>query len=243
MSDTPEANSEYSRGSGAFRALIPARRPRASRAAADPSTERTAGTVAVVVLAALGALLVLVAQFTALYHVRVATSSVPVKTVGTGANHGWAPLPIALVCLALAFAVYRYRNRAALLGLVTLGIATLVIALAADLPDVHATGLVGSSGLQFMRAANSAAAGLYLETLGSVLLIVSGGLGLLMLAPVRLARPAIASRKRATEGRTTQPVAPPARRQEAAPDADGTPPTPKTPLSLRDTERRKWSAS
>jgi hypothetical protein len=137
------------------------------------------------VVALVGALLVLVAQFTALYHVHVATSSAPIKTVGTGANHGWAPLPIALVCLPLALAVYRYGSRTALLGLAVLGIATLLIALLGDLPDAHATGLIGSGANQYVQAANKAAIGLYLETLGAVLLLVGGGVGFLMLAPAR----------------------------------------------------------
>jgi hypothetical protein len=224
VSAPPEAHSEYSRGSGAFRRLFAAysRGARGGSAAPDgparaaaeaparaasreparaASGEPAAGTAAVALVAAIGALLVIVAQFIALYHVRVATSSVAVKTVGTGSNHGWAALPLALVCLALALAVYRHGNRTALLGLSVLGIATLVIALAVDLPDVHATGLIGSSAGQFQRAANSPAAGLYLETLGSVLLLVSGGLGLLMLGPsVRIALPAIGRRPRSAPG-------------------------------------------
>ena len=67
--------------------------------------------------ASLGALLILVAQFTALYHVHSATSSAPIKTVGTGANHAWAPIPLALLAGVLAFAVYRHGSRAALVAL------------------------------------------------------------------------------------------------------------------------------
>jgi hypothetical protein len=136
-------------------------------------------------VALIGALLVLVAQFTALYHVHVATSAAPIKTVGTGANHGWAPVPIALACLPLAFAVYRDGSRVALLGLAMLGLATLLIALVGDLPDVHATGLIGSGVSQYVQGANQAALGLYLETLGAVLLLVSGGVGFVMLGSPR----------------------------------------------------------
>jgi hypothetical protein len=253
VSAPAEAKSEYSRGSGAFRRVIASRRQAAPHGSPEASTERASGTGAVVLVAIVGALLVLVAQFTALYDVRVVTSSIPVKTVGTGANHGWAALPIALVCLVLAFAVYRYGNRGALLGLATLGIATLVIALAADLPDVHATGLIGSSASQFERATNRPAAGLYLETLGSVLLLVSGGVGFLMLAPPRPPRAATAT---ASATATTPPPSPPAGQPSPEPEdwpvthdeaasgpPDGTPAGPKNPLSLRETGRRKWSAS
>jgi hypothetical protein len=236
--------------------------------AASPE-ELGAGTGAVVLVALLGALIVLLAQFVALYYVRVATSSSPVKTVGTGANHGWAPLPIALVCLALVLAVFRYGNRTALLGLIALGIATLVIALAVDLPDVHATGLIDSSAGQFQRAANSPAAGLYLETLGSVLLLVSGGVGFLMLgggstlAP-RLAGawPARSAKGAESRGRSPEATGPdpagagPARPavasdtgppRPAPPDAGRRPappdPGPTNPLGPGDKPRRRWSVS
>lgn len=179
----PEAHGEYSRGPEAFRRLSLARWRRASSPSEPRPAGRAAGTGGVVLVAVIGALLVLVAQFTALYHVHVATSSAPIKTIGTGGNHGWAPLPIALVCLVLALAVYRHGNRTALLGLVVLGIATLLIALLDDLPDAHSTGLIGSSANTYVQGAASPGAGLYLETLGSVLLLVSGGVGFLMLAP------------------------------------------------------------
>jgi hypothetical protein len=210
MSARPEAQNEYSRGSEASQGVSPARQTSESTRA----TGRLSGTGAVVFVAGVGALLVLLAQFIPLYHVHVPTSSAPVKTVGTGANHGWAPVPIALVCFALAAAVYRHGNRTALLGLAVLGVATLLIALLGDLPDAHATGLIGSSASQYVQGVSSPSAGLYLETLGAVLLLVSGGVGFLMLGS-----------------------APP-----RADDPDGTEFS-KDPLSLRDSGRRKWSAS
>ena len=188
MSARPEAQSEYSRGSEALRRLSRRHRRDESTPSDARPTGRASGTGAVVLVAAIGALLVLVAQFIPLYHVHVPTSSAPIKTVGTGANHGWAPVPIALVCFALAAAVYRHGNRTALLGLAVLGVATLLIALLGDLPDAHATGLIGSSANQYVQGVSSPSAGLYLETLGAVLLLVSGGVGFLMLgsAPSRM---------------------------------------------------------
>ena len=118
--------------------------------------------------ALLGAMLVLIAQFTALYHVHSATSSAALKTVGTGGNHAWAPIPLALAAVALAYAVYRHGNRAALAGLVALGVATLLIALFGDLPDAHSSGLIGSSAGGYVQATSSPSAGLYMETLGAV---------------------------------------------------------------------------
>ena len=114
-----------------------------------------------------------------------------------------------------------------------LGIATLLIALLGDLPDAHATGLIGSSASQYVQGAASPSAGLYLETLGAVLLLVSGGVGFLMVAPAPAA------------GRS--PAGPAGRPDEGAGDADAphgdVPPPSKRPLSLRDSQRRKWSAS
>jgi hypothetical protein len=141
----------------------------------------------------LGALLIIVAQFTSLYRVRAATGTVGVKTVETGANHAWAPIPLALLAIVLAFAAWRYGSRAALAGLVVLGIVTLLIALLGDLPNARGSGLIGSSAGGYVQATSSPSAGLYMETLGAVLLLLSGGVGFLMLAgPIaggRSARP------------------------------------------------------
>jgi hypothetical protein len=147
--------------------------------------ERDTGRAAVALIALLGALLIIVSQFTALYQLHSATSSAAIKTVETGANHAWAPIPLALVAIALAYAVYRYGNRPALAGLAVLGIATLLIALLGDLSDAHSSGLIGSSAGGYVEATSSPSAGLYMETLGAVLLLLAGGVGLLMLGPSR----------------------------------------------------------
>jgi len=139
--------------------------------------------VLIVVAASLGALLILIAQFTALYHVHSPASSAPIKTVGTGANHAWAPIPLALLAGVLAYAVYRDENRAALAALALLGVVVLLIALLGDLPDAHATGLVGSGASQYVEGTSTPSAGLYMETLGAILLLLSGGAGLLLLGP------------------------------------------------------------
>ena len=183
MTAPPEANSEYSRGSGPSRRLIPA--PwQVSSEPASPGPDGAGPARAVLAVGALlGAMLALIAQFTALYHVHSATSSAALKTVGTGGNHAWAPIPLALAAVALAYVVYRHGNRAALAGLVALGVATLLIALFGDLPDAHSSGLIGSSAGGYVQATSSPSAGLYMETLGAAVLIVAGGVGLLMPAP------------------------------------------------------------
>ena len=183
MTAPPEANSEYSRGSGPSRRLIPAPWQVSSEPASPGPDDAGPARAVLAVGALLGAMLVLIAQFTALYHVHSVTSSAALKTVGTGGNHAWAPIPLALAAMALAYAVYRHGNRAALAGLVALGVATLLIALIGDLPDAHSSGLIGSSAGGYVQATSSPSAGLYMETLGAVVLIVAGGVGLLMPAP------------------------------------------------------------
>jgi hypothetical protein len=88
----------------------------------------------------------------------------------------------------LAVAVYRHGNRSAFVALAALGIATLLIALLGDLPDARASGLIGSSAGGYVQAVSKPSAGLYMETLGAVVLLAAGGVGLLLpAAPPRQA--------------------------------------------------------
>jgi hypothetical protein len=148
-----------------------------------------------VIGALLGALLVIVSQFTALYHVHSATSSAPIKTVGTGANHAYAPILLALLAVMFAYAVWRSENRPALVAIALLGVVTLLIALLGDYPDAHSSGLIGTSVSNYVQATSTPSAGLYMETLGGVVLLLSGGLGVLTVAerPRPRRRPSTAS--------------------------------------------------
>ena len=130
----------------------------------------------VAILAALGAVLLLVAEFTPLLDVRAGSHLV--KTVNTGSHHSYANLVVAVVAGFMVFAAVRgAAARMALLGLLVLGLLALGIALLGDVPDVSRTGLVAGS---FDAAAAHARIGVYLETLGSAFLIVAGGVGLLL---------------------------------------------------------------
>lgn len=182
MSAPPGTNTEYSRGSAPSG---PVSEPLSGGGAgAESAPLRAARAVGrtVALGALLGAALIAFSQFVALYSVHAAGSSAPIKTVGTGANHAWAPLLIALLAVALAYAVDRHGNRAAVAALGVLGIVTLLIAVLVDLPDAHATGLVGSSSTRYVQATATPGTGLYLETLGAVVLLISGGVGLLIVA-------------------------------------------------------------
>jgi hypothetical protein len=133
----------------------------------------------------LGALLLGLAEFTPLFSVHASTSATAIKTVQTGSHHSYALIPIAVLAAVLAFGGSRDASRPALIAVGALGVVALVIALAGDLPDAHATGLVGSSITHYSDASSTPDAGLYLETLGAIVLIVTCGAGLLLLGPRR----------------------------------------------------------
>jgi hypothetical protein len=131
--------------------------------------------------ALVGALLLIVAEFTSLYQVHTAASPLPVKIVGTGDNDSYALIPLALLAAGLGYAVYRSGSRPALLAIGIVGLFALLIALLGDLPDAQATGLVGTPTSHFVNASSTPSAGLYLETLGAVVLIATCVLGFMML--------------------------------------------------------------
>ena len=152
----------------------------------------TAGPVGATIFAAglLGALLLLVAEFTTLFDVHAATSSAAVSTVGTGSHHGYALVPIALLAALLAGAVWARGSRPALLAIGVLGVIALLIALLGDLPDAQASGLIGSTSSHYVTASSTPSAGLYMETLGAVVLVITCVCGFLLLGPpVGRARP------------------------------------------------------
>ena len=78
-----------------------------------------------------------------------------------------------------------------------LGLVSLLIALLGDLPDAQATGLVGSLATGLKIASASPSTGLYLETLGAVLLLITAAAGLLLQTPRKLRAPGRRTRTRA----------------------------------------------
>ncbi len=184
MSATPGAKSEYSRGSGGsgddFGPGGGGSEPPFGRRTARSDRGSSAPILAGALLAAL---LLIVAEFTALYQVHLATSSIPIKTVSGGANHSYAMLLVGIAAAGLAIAVWQSESRPALLALGVLGVVALLIALLGDLPDAQATGLAGSAARGYVNASSTPSAGLYLETLGAVILIATCGLGFMILGP------------------------------------------------------------
>src|SRR5271166_2646856 len=149
MSATPGAKDQYSRGSGGSGRGFGASEPPSGRRVAE--VDRGAGGL-ILAGGLLAALLLVVADFTALYQVHIATSPTPTESVSGGSNHAYAMLVIGLAAAGLAIAVRWSGSRPALLGLGVLGAVALIIALVGDLSDAHATGLAGSAARGYVNA-------------------------------------------------------------------------------------------
>jgi hypothetical protein len=182
----PEGVTEYSTGSGGSKPVLRGRLQGDNRSRGQ-GREQAPGSLRAAILAGslLGALLLLVAEFTTLFTVHVETSKAPIKTVATGPHHSYALLLIAIVVALLAIAVWRDTSRPALLAIGLLGVVALLIALLGDLPDANATGLAGSSTTRYVDASSTPSAGLYLETLGAVVLVITCGVGFIALGAPR----------------------------------------------------------
>lgn len=163
----PEADTEYSTPAGG---QSPPGRP-----SARTRTGRRGGPLA---LALLGVGLLVAAEFVPLLHVRtLAAHPRLVRTVQGGPHHGWALLVLAVLAAGLTVLAARGEARAPWILIAVLALGALGIAVFADLPDAHATGLVGSSATGLSAAEAHAAVGLYLETLGAVALLLAGTIG------------------------------------------------------------------
>jgi hypothetical protein len=125
--------------------------------------------------AAVGVICLLLATFATVIEITVGTTT---KLPGHDTHlsgwdrHGPALLVIALFAAAMIAGSVR-GARPAMAALAALGLAALLIAVAGDVPDLDATGFIGEV---YEDAAAGPEAGFYLETLGGVLLLVSGGL-------------------------------------------------------------------
>jgi len=135
------------------------------------------------VLAGLGALLLLVAEFSTLYEVRAVTAVPDGGTFGTGEHHFYALALLALVSLPMAYGAVIGGSRPAALALIALAVVALFIILTIDLPDVNEEGLLGET---YDAAKASPQEGFWLEILGSLVLLASG-VGTLVLRPAERA--------------------------------------------------------
>ncbi len=190
----PEADTEYSRGQAAPKGDFGGQ---TGGSRAVWRRRYGAHRTAVLVAGLLGALVLLVAEFTPLLRVHSGAQAQVVRTIDTGAHHSYALVPIALLAAVLAVSAWASGSRLAVLAIGLLGLLVLGIALLGDLPDAHATGLIASPATGLQAASSSAAIGLYLETLGAVVLIIAAAAGMLLeAAPVGGRRPVRSSRAR-----------------------------------------------
>jgi hypothetical protein len=135
--------------------------------------------VGLAVVAFAGVICLLLATFTTVIQIHVGTTT---KIPGHDTElSGWDRHGPALLIIA-GFAVLMIAGalrgaRPAMIALAALGLVALLIAVVVDVPDLHKTGFVGEV---YEDAAAGPKAGFYLETLGAVLLLVSGVLMLLL---------------------------------------------------------------
>ncbi len=120
-----------------------------------------------------GALLLIVATFTPIIKITVetTTSGVDLDSAQSGWDrHGPALIVLALLALWLLTTALR-GTRIAMTGLALAGLVALAIAVHWDRPHVHETGSVGEV---YTEATAQPGTGYYLETLGGLLLLLSG---------------------------------------------------------------------
>lgn len=170
----PEAESEYSRGH---------RRSGAVPGTSSELSERPSGAAAALarIGGVVGAGLLVAAELTTVYSIHSSPGNRLVVAVAAGPHHDWALLPLAALAAALSVARRRgpARGSAPALAVGALALVALGIAVIVDLPDARSSGLIGHAGGRYVAAAASAGPGLYLETLGAVVLLVAAALGLL----------------------------------------------------------------
>jgi hypothetical protein len=132
----------------------------------------------------LGCLVVLLSQFVTGYTLVDETDSV-IGTATLFETHGVATTIFALLAAgALAFAITT-GSRPAVIGVIGMGIAVIVVFLAIDLPDVGSTGMFNTPGAGNLDATGKASAGLWMELVGAVV-VVLGGIALFRLSEDQL---------------------------------------------------------
>ena len=153
---------------------------------------RSAGGVTVIVflLGLVGAVLVILAEFSTIVRVDVLTTGTCEEIADTKLRdacdsggfeqHGGAFILLGVAALAMTWGAARGASRPAALALVAIGVVVLAFSLIRDVPKADDAGLVG---LQYEEAEAKPGRGLYMEIVGAGLLML-GGL-------VRLRRPGI----------------------------------------------------
>jgi hypothetical protein len=119
-----------------------------------------------------GAALLVVSELVPVAHVKATTVVLPGSSrTGFDQNSG-AILVLGLVALPMLYGAARAASRPAMVAVGALGLMALLIALIGDLPDVTKAGTIFTQRYEDAKAEPQI--GFYLETLGAVLLLLSG---------------------------------------------------------------------
>lgn len=168
---TREATNDYSTG------------PQASRGGSGGAAARLrAGRLALAGLAAVAIVLLIVSEFLPLFKVVVGTLETEQRSERGWSNHAFAMLLLALAAVPMLLGALR-GARPAMWALAGIGAVVVLVALTVDLPAARESGTLRES-IAYEDARAEPAAGFFVETLGGVLLVLSGGL-LLLTAPPR----------------------------------------------------------
>ena len=127
----------------------------------------------------LGVLVVVISQFVTAYALED-RFGIAIATVTLFGKHGPFVLIAALLALASLAWVILADARQGLVPLLGMGIAILLVFLLVDLPDIGNTGLYDTPGSGNLEATGTAAAGLWLELVGG-LVITLGAISLMTL--------------------------------------------------------------
>lgn len=136
-----------------------------------------------------GAALLVAAEFSTLYEVRVLGAVPDGGSYGTGAHHGYALLPIAAAIVLMSLGAVLGGSRPAAIALWVLGLAALAVGLLVDRPATDETGLIGRT---YDAAEAVAGPGLRLELAGGCLVLV--GAALILFTPWARRRPSAGRR-------------------------------------------------
>jgi hypothetical protein len=142
-----------------------------------------------------GVICLLLATFATVIEIKVGTTTkIPDHDTHLSGwdRHGPALLIIAAFASAMIVGAWR-GARPAMGALAVLGLAALLIAVISDVPDLNETGFIGQV---YEDAAAGPKAGFYLETLGAVLLLASGGLMFALPSPGAAPAPRARERER-----------------------------------------------
>jgi len=131
------------------------------------------GRLALCGVALLGALLLVVSTFLTLYE--VGNGQATLRSVSGYEHHSVAMLLLGLAAIPMALGALR-GARPAMVALGIIGVIVLVVAVTVDLPAALDEGILA---VTYEGASAAPAAGFFVETLGGVLLLVSGGLQIL----------------------------------------------------------------